>query len=69
MTDVRIGDLLVVRPGDLIPVDGTIISGRAQIDESALTENLYLKIKILVMRSLVALLMQEEMLLKFKPVK
>jgi heavy metal translocating P-type ATPase len=37
VTDVRIGDLLVVRPGDLIPVDGTIISGRAQIDESALT--------------------------------
>lgn len=37
VTDVRIGDLLVVRPGDLIPVDGTIISGRAQIDESTLT--------------------------------
>jgi heavy metal translocating P-type ATPase len=37
VTDVRIGDLLVVRAGDLIPVDGTIISGRAQIDESALT--------------------------------
>ena len=37
VTDVRIGDLLVVRAGDLIPVDGAIISGRAQIDESALT--------------------------------
>ena len=37
VTDVRIDDLLVVRAGDLIPVDGTIISGRAQIDESALT--------------------------------
>jgi heavy metal translocating P-type ATPase len=37
VTDVRIGDLLVVRAGDLIPVDGTIISGQAQIDESALT--------------------------------
>lgn len=37
VTDVRIGDLLVVRPGDLIPVDGTIIAGHAQIDESALT--------------------------------
>ncbi len=37
VTDVRIGDLLVVRSGDLIPVDGMIISGRAQIDESALT--------------------------------
>jgi len=37
VTDVRIGDLLVVRSGDLIPVDGMIISGQAQIDESALT--------------------------------
>jgi cation transport ATPase len=37
VADIRIGDLLVVRPGDLIPVDGIIISGQAQIDESALT--------------------------------
>jgi heavy metal translocating P-type ATPase len=37
VTDVRIGDLLVVRAGDLIPVDGMIISGQAQIDESTLT--------------------------------
>jgi heavy metal translocating P-type ATPase len=34
---VRVGDTLVVRPGDLIPVDGTIISGSSEIDESALT--------------------------------
>lgn len=37
VTDVRVGDLLVVRAGDLIPVDGKIVSGQAQIDESALT--------------------------------
>jgi cation transport ATPase len=37
VADIRIDDLLVVRPGDLIPVDGLIISGQAQIDESALT--------------------------------
>ncbi len=34
---VRINDTLVVRPGDLIPVDGTITNGSAEIDESALT--------------------------------
>ncbi len=34
---VRIGDDLVVRPGDLVPVDGTILSGSSEIDESALT--------------------------------
>ncbi len=35
--DVRIGDTLVVRPGDLIPVDGTLLSDEATVDESALT--------------------------------
>ena len=35
--DVKVNDLLVIRPGDLIPVDGIISSGRALIDESALT--------------------------------
>lgn len=34
---VQIGDTLIVRPGDLIPVDGTIVEGTAEIDESALT--------------------------------
>jgi heavy metal translocating P-type ATPase len=34
---VRIGDILLVRPGDLIPVDGDLLSTEAQIDEAALT--------------------------------
>jgi len=34
---VQIGDILIVRPGDLIPVDGTILNGSAEIDESAIT--------------------------------
>lgn len=34
---VRVGDQLMVRSGDLIPVDGTILEGSAEIDESALT--------------------------------
>jgi heavy metal translocating P-type ATPase len=34
---VKVGDVLVVRPGDLIPVDGTIVLGEAEIDESAMT--------------------------------
>jgi len=34
---VRVGDILVVLPGDLVPVDGSIVSGRSEIDESALT--------------------------------
>lgn len=37
VNDVQIGDILIVRPGDLIPVDGTITSGSSEIDEAALT--------------------------------
>ena len=35
--EVVVGDTLMVRPGDLIPVDGTVVDGNAEIDESALT--------------------------------
>ncbi len=35
--EVRIGDILIIKQGDLVPVDGTVISGIADIDESAIT--------------------------------
>ena len=35
--DVVPGDIVVVRPGAAIPVDGTVLDGNAAIDESALT--------------------------------
>jgi len=35
--DVRIGETVIVRSGGSIPVDGTVISGRAAVDQSALT--------------------------------
>ena len=34
---VAVGDALAVRPGEQIPVDGEIISGSSEVDESALT--------------------------------
>lgn len=34
---VRVGDLVVVRPGEKIPVDGEIVAGTPAIDESMLT--------------------------------
>jgi Cu+-exporting ATPase len=34
---VRRGDIVVVRPGERIPVDGEIISGQSAVDESMLT--------------------------------
>ncbi|WP_026688758.1 heavy metal translocating P-type ATPase [Alteribacter aurantiacus] len=35
--DVRVGDHIVVRPGERIPVDGTVIKGSSSVDESMLT--------------------------------
>lgn len=35
--DVQIGDLVVVRPGAQIPVDGAVVEGRSTVDESMLT--------------------------------
>ena len=35
--DVRIGDIVIVRPGEKIPVDGEIVEGSSQIDESMVT--------------------------------
>lgn len=35
--DVRVGDVVIVRSGGSIPVDGTVLSGRGAVDQSALT--------------------------------
>lgn len=35
--DVQVGDKVVVRPGQSIPVDGVIVEGQSAVDESALT--------------------------------
>ncbi|KAF3446112.1 hypothetical protein FNV43_RR11291 [Rhamnella rubrinervis] len=35
--DIRIGDSVLVLPGEIIPVDGRVIAGRSVVDESMLT--------------------------------
>ncbi|WP_083266406.1 heavy metal translocating P-type ATPase [Arthrobacter sp. U41] len=36
-TDVRIGDILLVRPGEVVPLDGILLSESGSFDESSLT--------------------------------
>ncbi|NUQ32440.1 MAG: heavy metal translocating P-type ATPase, partial [Dermatophilaceae bacterium] len=37
LEDVQLGDLLRVRPGESLPVDGTVHEGRSNVDESMVT--------------------------------
>lgn len=35
--EVQVGETVLVRPGDKVPVDGTVVAGRAALDTAALT--------------------------------
>ncbi|MCT8989209.1 heavy metal translocating P-type ATPase [Chelativorans sp. SCAU2101] len=37
LDEVQAGDLLRVRPGDSVPVDGVVVEGRSSVDESMIT--------------------------------
>ena len=37
LADVAVGDLVIVRPGERVPVDGVVRDGASEIDESMLT--------------------------------
>ncbi len=37
LSDVEVGDLLRVRPGEKVPVDGVVVEGQSSVDESMLT--------------------------------
>ena len=35
--DVRVGDMVVVRPGEKVPVDGEVVEGQSAVNEAAMT--------------------------------
>jgi hypothetical protein len=37
LADIRVGDRLRVRPGEKVPVDGTVLEDRSAVDESMVT--------------------------------
>ena len=37
LEDVQVGDRLRIRPGETVPVDGTVLEGRSTVDEAMLT--------------------------------
>lgn len=37
VSDLKVGDLVMIRPGEKIPVDGTVTEGESYVDESMLT--------------------------------
>lgn len=37
LTEVRVGDVVVVRPGENIPVDGEVVGGHAAVNQAAVT--------------------------------
>lgn len=37
VTEVRVGEIVIVRPGERIPVDGEVIGGHATVDQAAIT--------------------------------
>ncbi len=35
--EIKVGDIVLIRPGERIPVDGEVVSGRSSVDESLVT--------------------------------
>ncbi|MDO4912808.1 MAG: copper-translocating P-type ATPase [Lactobacillus sp.] len=43
--EIKIGDLVQVRPGDRIPIDGEIVEGKSEVNEAAITGESKLQVK------------------------
>ncbi len=37
VADVRVGDVVIVRPGERVPVDGIVVAGESSVDQAPVT--------------------------------
>ena len=37
LAEIQVGELFRVRPGEKVPVDGVVVTGRSSVDESMVT--------------------------------
>jgi len=52
LNELAVGDQVIIKPGEKVPVDGGIVRGSSSVDESMLTENQNLFLKKLELKSL-----------------
>ncbi len=65
---LQVGDVIVVRPGEKIPVDGVIIEGKSHIDEKVVTGESY-PVSKTVGDEVIGATINQEGLIKFKTTK
>src|SRR3989338_9176039 len=65
---LALGDIIVVRPGEKIPVDGVVIEGETHIDEKVVTGESF-PVKRVVGDQVIGATVNQEGLLKFKATK
>ena len=68
IAEVAHGDIVVVRPGEKIPVDGVVVNGRSAIDESMITGE-SLPVEKTVGDSVIGATINKQGLLKFEATK
>jgi P-type Cu+ transporter len=66
--DVQVGDIVVVRPGEKIPVDGTVIEGYSAVDEKVITGE-SIPVEKRIGDQIVGATMNKTGMLKFKATK
>jgi Cu+-exporting ATPase len=68
IAEVEHGDIVVVRPGEKVPVDGVVVNGRSTIDESMITGE-SLPVEKTVGDAVIGATLNKQGLLKFEATK